>query len=533
SGWVRALDHGVCLTEQGLQLSDVARRKMVRVWENLFDDVGLRVGGEESLGPILMDVLVALFGERAAEAVSLAFASSPVQTSSSSLYEMIAGEAARIGDGAVRFRFIAYVVDMLRRPNQVQRTVIDYLAKALFCSHALKMDAPSSGLAAGLVGNKTLIVDSNILISLLALRSPQHAELRTLMDAGRDAGIALVTTVGFVEETRKHANWAREFEERSVGDDSALLLAATGAAGWDGNDFLSGFMAWRAEDGTASRIHPYLAECVGGGAPTSEGIATKLAAQWGVTVVSVDDVCRECGNGEAVYRETLDFVMSEASADKTARRQRSEAEAYTTVFCWPGFSVSRGLSPEAYVLSAGGYLNKIARCGPHLMDTNVVVTAYTLGGFLSTYVNANAVHDFSAIIRAEFFASSAEFVDEKLLERDFDAAITSAERVFEERLRPLIQELEAGLLPSDLPEDLSGVPKLQRPEAVRSLARAVEEFVSPEAISEIKAENRELKKRLDEYDADRAREDALRGKRQKGKGKYDKAQANREKRDRH
>jgi hypothetical protein len=528
AGIVRMAGDTVALTPEGLEMADLSSRRLNRIWTNLSEDVELHAQGDGSLGAVLRDVLVSLFSERAAEAVCLAFSTASVQTSSLDLYDTIAAASARIADGAMRFRFMAYVVDMLRRPNTAQRTIMDYLGKALFCSHALSMDAPTSGLAAGRITEKALLVDSNVLISLMALGSPLHEDTRRLVESARDAGITLLTTHGFIEECERHARWAREFEESHLGDDVALLSAATGTAGFDGNEFLSGFVAWRTEAGVA-RIHPYLTDCTGNGLAEAESITATLSERWGISIVNVDPTRGQCVEYDEVLEQTMEFVRSGAGFDKTSRRMKSEAEAYSIMYCWPDVAAALSLPATVLLLSAGGYLNKIARQGPRPIDHNVVITPFALAGFLSTYVNSNAIHDFSTMIRAEFFGSSAEFLDEALLEKSFDDVIVSAERVYVEKLRPLVEQLEQGLLPDDFPEDLSGIPRLKRPEIVQSLGEAIRDFVSPSVIAEVKAENRLLKQRVSDFEEDEARSAAVEEKRKKGKAKYDRAQERRTK----
>jgi len=514
----------VRLTGQGTDVVSVSGRKYGRLWDALSDHVQFKVGGEQPLGPVLQSVLVDLFSKRAAEAVSLAVKNQPIDTSSLSLFELVASRAGAIDDAPVRLGFVEYVIDMLRSPSAAQKAVIDHLGRSLFCAHALKLDTDSARLVRNFLRTRVLIVDSNMLISLLAADSPRHESTAELLASCVELGMRLVTTYGFVQEVLIHANWARRFAVEYGNDDTALLAAARGFGVWDGNDFLSGLIQRGNLTGRRQSVEEYIADCLGGVDLPIEDAAARLHDSWGIGFLS-SRICAAASDAFYAVRDETDvYISSHARDAKTDSRVHTESEAYAVIHEWAAIGAEMGLVGEAYLLSSGGYLNRVAAEGPRPLDRSVVITPYALAAFLETYSNPDAVHDFAAVVRAEYFNCASDFLEDQELERYFGAVITSADRLYESELRPRLEAMGRELVPFDIPDDLSDVNAVDRPEVVRSLATYLASMTSPEEQMRLRKGIREADARAITAEERARRAEDLLEKRRKGEARYRKAQ---------
>lgn len=521
------LDDVVQITEHGLKALSVSAAKYRRLWDTLSDHVQFRVGGEHPLGPLLENVLTELFSKRAAEAVSLALQDQPVDTSSISLFELVSAPAEAIADLPTRLAFVDYVIDMLRAPNTTQKAVIEHLGRSLFCVHALRLDVDSVELARAFVSRRVLIVDSNLLISLLACDSPEHDQTVSLLRSALAAGVRLVSTWGFVQETLKHAAWARWFASEHEGDDATMLAAARGFGLWDGNDFLSGLIRRANISGVKLKMASYLEQCLGALEPTVESAAARLQADWNISFLSSRQ-CAQCSPQFYEIRDRTDeYIAEHAPGGKTGTRVHTESEAYAVIHEWGSIGKSLGMLGEAYALSAGGYLNRVASEGPHPIGRSVVVTPYALAGFLDAYINPNAVHDFASVVRSEYFNCASDYLEEADLEKYFSAVIASADRAYEAELRPRLLEMEEGLAPSDIPGDLSDIPPIDRPEVVRGIAALIGGIRDKEEEARLFKEKQAAESRAQEAEERAKRAEELLDKRRRGQARYDRAEERR------
>jgi hypothetical protein len=526
-GLVTIIADRISLTEEGRHMVDVSTRKYRRLWLALAEHVDQRLGGGQPLGPILERVLVDLFSRRASEAVNLSLKNQPLETSSLSLFELVSAPAGEIEDAATRLAFIEYVIDMLRSPNATQKAVVDHLGRSLFCAHALRLDVDAQQVVHEFLAQRVLLVDSHLLISLLARHSPQHASTVQMIETCQRLGVRLFTTYGLVQEVLGHAGWARTFAAEHSGDEATLLAAARGFGVWDGNDFLSGVIVEAGLTGKRQTVGQYVSECLGAEHPTVEQVADRLEADWGIRFLC----SRSCAATSPAFYEVRDgtytFIDQRANESKTDTRMRTEAEAYAAIHEWNPIGLTLGLPGDAYLLSFGGFLNKVAFEGPHPVGRNVVITPYALTAFLETYVNPDAAHSFGEIIRAEYFNCASDLLEEEDLARYFAGVISSADRAYETELKPRLLALGQELVPFDVPNDLSEVPEVERPEVVRGIAAYISQMVSPEERRRLVSERQTAERRASNAEDRAARAEALLEKRKKGQARYEKAEKRR------
>lgn len=523
-GLVELAESTLTLTALGAKRVDVSKRKYENLWQNLAEHAQLEIQGEEDVRPALEDALLSLFSERAAEAVALSVLDCGVETSSLDLYELIARGARALKDGTVRLRFIEYVVDLLRKPNTTQKLVVEHLGRSLFCTHALKLDVNTNALLKTHTSGRALIIDSNVLIAVLAEGSPQHESMCGLLASAEESGLKLHTTRGFLREVLMHADWARSFVDANQGNDAALLAAAGGFGSWDGNDFLSGMIATDNELGHRQGLSRYLALCLGSARPDEEALCRRLTDRWRIgclDVLGAADVCPDVGS---VCAEIEAYIDEHAPQGKNRTRVRAEAEAYALVHQWTPFAEDEGLPAAVTVLSMGAYLNRVAREGPFPLDCSVTTTPSALNAYIATYFNAAAIHDFSTIVRSEFFSFASDLIEDQQLERYFSGTIAAADRAYREVLRPRIAQLEADIVSGDLPETLDEVPPIQRPGVVQGLATYINGVTDPAEVERLRREARESQERLEAAEKGRAEAEERLKRREKGARRYERQQ---------
>ncbi len=513
------------LTSTGRASEKMAHTRYDQLWSNIAEQAALDLGLEASeaalVGKLLQDLLVGLFSERASEAMSLALHSLPIETSSLRLFDFIAGYAAGIPHGSLRYSFISYTINMLRRPNPSQRAAIDYLARVFFAVQGLRLDKATNQVVSDFVGKTALVVDSNILITLLAQEGGRHDDVTNLLGRAREEGVALYTTEGFVFEAQGHYIWAEDFMSKSPSD-LELLAAAVGRSPYDGNEFLTGFVTSGARRGHAAFMD-YIDRCFGSRSPDRDDTKRVLADVYGIKTLSKADVASSFSDYSDVHGASLDFINAASNPGKSGFRRDAEAEAYASVYGWPAYAAAQGLPCEAYVLSAGGFLDRVATESPYPLKRSCVATLTSLAAFMDTFIRGNAVDDFADLVKTDYFHSAADFVDPADLSRYFDSTIAAAERLYEEKLLPVLRKYQSILAPGDIPDTLAEVAPLDRPFVVRSFESVAADVGEIELSAELRAELRSKEDEIEELTTRVSRYEQ----KDQGRERYEKRMANR------
>ena len=227
-----------------------------------------------------------------------------------------------------------------------------------------------------------------------------------------------------------------------------------------------------------------------------------------------------CTNYFNVVKDTEDYVRSNAWAGKSEARIHTEAEAYALVHEWPELARVKGYPKEVFILSSGGYLNRVANRGPQPINKNVITTPYALGAFMMAYINPAAVNDFGTIVRSEFFSAASEFLEDTQLNQYFAGVIAAADLAYEEKLRPRLEQLEIELIPDDLPDTLDDVAPAKRPGVVRGLSKVVDDFADAESIARLIREKHEAEELMEVERKRASKAEALLEKRRRGAKVY-------------
>lgn len=481
------------ITDRGNEVVSVSNRKYKRLWSNLYDQAKLSISQDDSLDSVLQNVLISLFSNRAAEAVSLSMSNEPIETSSISLFDLIEKSALDIGNYAIRLKFIEYVIDMLRRPNAVQRAIIEHLGRSLFCVHALRLDANANKAFGSIFTDKAFLLDSNILIPLIAKDSPNHQSITSLLSSMKASGAKLYTTNGFLQELIIHANWALTFIYEHSDDQAAILDAARGFNQWDGNEFLSGWIILTNSSGIKLDINDYMHECFKSKNLNQTEVKNMIEQVLNIELISQSRFADCSKDYLTIFHETEKYIKGNAYAGKSATRIETEAEVYTIIHEWENYSCKAKCPHDTAILSSGGYLNSVALRGPFPLKKNITTTVFALGSYISTYLNSDAIHDFSAIVKSEFFNSASDYIEDKQLQTFFSSTINAADRAYTEQLRPMLEKIRNNLIPEDLPETLGEIAPIQRPGIVNSLSSFISKMIESDQITTLKKTLEEAK----------------------------------------
>lgn len=427
--------------------------------------------------------LVEVFDERGVELVNAAFAQATRRNAASvNLFAALRRVGSSLPDPDLVYRFIGYVVKVLTEPSDAHRAYLDHLAFAFFSLHALSMDPEGQRFREQFLRETAYLVDSNVLIPLLALEGRHYRRLRAVLSAMRSHDIQLVTSGAYVDEVLRHARWAwsviNEFGPQSI--EFYETSRGTDERRW--NALLDGFVEWAGSRNVG--FDDYLSACLGGRAQTRDGLIAFLHDEYGIDCVEFESVA-------AVKPEVFDerdameeFIEQEAESygERPAARMRAEAETYALLVNW---DLVRPLVAElapcisVRILARGGFFNRLALRAPIKLDTKVAVLPEVMFSFLlQVGVHPEAPSSVRELMMSPLFSSSEHFLDLRRYEDFFAELIHDAEDVYAKNEATFRDRLGDALTA----DRFAAVKPLERP---RVLARAQSQLKAQLALAEI------------------------------------------------
>jgi hypothetical protein len=260
------------------------------------------------------------FHARGLEIARSVFTDEPIDLSDAlDMLDMVnkASSILRSHDEAAAFSDLT--LEVILRPSPQFRQYLAAVSQGFFAYHALGLEPRASNDRLNLACKKLWILDSSILIPLLAKASSNHNFAVDLISKATSLGFRFATTESLFEEVREHAWFALS---KFTDDDplsSELILAATGQGGYRPNLFIEGYTRWAPTSGNPS-LKAYFREFVGTASSTQLPHELKKKLQdAGIRLLSFEGVP---GFDPALYAER-DTVQVPA-----IRQLRSEHGTY-------------------------------------------------------------------------------------------------------------------------------------------------------------------------------------------------------------
>lgn len=469
-GLLATTSGGVLLTEEGRELSRIAHARVDRLFEAAAEHLKIRVeeyhlpeAARTGVAAAGLDALIEAAVSRGMDVRGMLRAT----VGKGSFRELlrIAGASAQKHGVLARSHVVAAIVAReLSRPAESVRLLVDYLARASACLAVLGMDPDGQRLRQEFLNGRALILDSNVIIQLLAEGSADSELIRDLIPKLQELGVVLTTTVGFVKEAEEHLEWARRHVERHGELSAQVLDAARGTGAYDPNAFLEGFVYSRAASGDGN-FASYVATVAPG------GIRRALESNHGLEVLSLDERAIRELRTDAIHHESLEAILQvvvERGRGKTWRRADAEADALTWLQMW-------ALLPEGYrprqarsasLLSRTGFLRAVTREAGLEIPEPVVVRPEVLAEYVwSIQVGGPPLGAAADAVRSAYIQGVAGYIDSSAFERVFEPLIRQSEEV----MQMIAADPDAFFAGAVSGRDWREIPPLDRPSAAAVL----------------------------------------------------------------
>jgi hypothetical protein len=419
------------------------------------------------------------------------------------LIQVIWTRANDIPDAYLRGPFVEFILRMFIQPNDIYARVLAYLARAFFCIQALRMDPSIGDRIRHISNDRTVILDANVLIPMTAKGEDRFEFSRMLLDRARASGLILCTTSKYLEEVRRHAQWAIDRVNEFGAQSMEILYAARGEGGYDANAYLKGFIT---QDGNQynSEFLVYLRDCFGGSFQREE-FEKHFNDVLGIHIIS-DEILTKCLDiGKDAYNEAQSMMLRwNLSRDelerKSTRRIESEAEVYCLLKEWPQLLalIPAFASSNVTYLTSGSGVGRVIKSAGLTGRSMLIASPDALWQLLESLPEPDEHRpSFRSLILTSYFRLASHFLNPEHYRTFFEPLIREATTSFQKYKESLEEALGQGILPDSLEE----FDPENRPKVVEDIERILNTRFTTENAEQKRLieENDQLRKLLEEY----------------------------------
>jgi len=192
----------------------------------------------------LKSALVTVFRKRGLAASELLFRDSSFEPHDMpELFDAVFPAAAAVDDLTLRAEYCDAVMDVLTAPNEDQRSYLAHLAQGFFAYHMFGVDPTGQEIRRVIAQETMWVLDSNVLMPLVATGCMQHEFMAKLLKKIRELGLLAITTPKLVAEVDKGLGWMQDrLREVAVGSERAALLAIVRSPDYSSNPFVESYI---------------------------------------------------------------------------------------------------------------------------------------------------------------------------------------------------------------------------------------------------------------------------------------------------
>ena len=428
------------------------------------------------IAEIVLDALIDVFELRGRNIMDMLFGERPIDPFGiTDLLQPLWNRANTIEEPRSRSALVGFILDILAAPSGVYESVLNYMAKAFFCIQAMRLDPTVSNLVTGIVANRTLLLDENVLIPLTAKHEDRHEFLSSAIDAARSAGMVLCTTQRFVDSVRRHADWASSLVEMRGAQSQDVMNAASGEGDYTPNAFLNGFVNQDPDD-TSREFLDYLRDCFCG-SYSRESFDSFFPEHLGICILDVPQMANFTQSKVDLRSEAFKLMQEwnrsrPEDNRKSAVRIESEIEAMLIVTDWDSAQLRvEGLEGERVsFVTSGSSVASLARTMQLETQPMMVANAEAIWELLTRLEPSRDENpSFRGMMLSSHFRLAGHFVRSENYRRFFRPLFASARREFEET-RDLIEETLNLTIEDDY---LEGIEQEDWPRVVSAMRKAV------------------------------------------------------------
>ncbi|MDE2490649.1 MAG: SIR2 family protein [Elusimicrobia bacterium] len=431
------------------------------------------------------------------------------------ILRVINGHAAKFADQGHSLFFMQYLQGLVSDPNPTQQEYLWHLSQAYFSYHALNLDPACNKIQKDLLSKNLFIVDSNVVLPLLAEGTFNHSAAKQLFELVSQLGAKVCITKGVLREVVIHARFATAVAIKEGTDSSSFLEAALGRGGYRQNLFIDGFI--RLSDSVSMGFDQYVERVLGSGdRRTWDKFVEKKLASVGISLLDPDRLFTAEDNEKVEH--AFDSIKAFRESKGTYRDDdqcRTEAEIDHII------DLAHSNHPTVFAdfnhvecvrfVSQSRVLENVDRHEGGKSNSGRVWRPETLFRYLSCFSRATPQRDiWQQFISSDVYQAGIPIIDETKYKRFFSGVIRQSEMDFEAQKRTL-EKLGQATFANKVSDDFNSVSEFEKPLFVETLEAHLERLIGDAKL----LTPRERKELKDFREREKARKDFIRRQRRR------------------
>lgn len=364
-----------------------------------------------------------------------------------------------------RAYFIAYLSDSIARPTDVFKQYLARQSQGYFAFHILGMHAGAALLRREWLEETVWILDSNVILPLLAADSFEHTSAVDLFERIQTLALTVFTTEKLLDEVLDHARWAVGCVDKYGAQSLEFMMIALLRGDYKQNLFIDGYIQAASADPALS-FESYMSDAF----EMEEGSGFVEAAKGLLGRHNVRTVrFSEWGGFRAIDWGEKPHWTDLIRADREDRRtyknpSQCEAEAEVVILLKGERAgtlgeLKPGVPSRAYFVTNSGVLRRVSP------DTDCLVwSPEALYRYLLLFPTTVAWSDDALfeMIRSDLYLSGVAVIDTGKYTRFFNPQITES-NLRMKQAREIFQQGEAAYLEHYTQFYDESVPELEKP----------------------------------------------------------------------
>lgn len=408
----------------------------------------------EAAAELILSVFVNVFRTRGLTIASGVFAGQSVGSEDlPEIFAWISDAAGRFDKEEVQYAFVEASRKFLVSPSDAQRDYVAALSQGYFLYHLAGLDPHLTILKKTVLTDAAWIIDSHVLIPLVALGCYYHEYAKDLLGRLTKAGAKIYTTSSLLKETKMHLEWAVNFIRSHHGDLNALLSVANIEPPFKQNLFVDGFIR-SAADGNVKDFDEYLYHAFGKG--DVDELFDKNIIDMGFEILQPQPT--------AEMDELIDSITSTRQRKGTYRgdlQVLAEAEVLSLIRELKAASdpSKQGAEQFAYFISQSRVLDQ------SFPEEGVVTwSPEALYRFVISLLGEGVSSDLlQQCMLNEYYYAGVNFIDEERYVRFFGPVIRQARLKYEEEKTRYLEEAATNDDEARLDQQFEQISDLQKP----------------------------------------------------------------------
>ncbi len=382
------------------------------------------------------------------------------------IFTSITDTASELDDTLLKLSFVDAMHQFIIEPTDPQKKYLTSISQGFFLYHLLGLDPTCSKIRNDIFNNTFWLLDSNVLLPLLAVGAHNHAYGKELFRLLKESGANLFTTNNLLQEAWEHFAWADKFIKNRNIDTLEFLKAALVKGNYKQNLFIDGYILLCA-NGEIGTFEDYLNKVFEDDRSSFRNHLEKSGIQI-IDLSKIEGFMQEDWGDIEDAKSTLSVARKQRGTYRSDLQVESEAEIKVLI---------EKLRSRKYVLPENPNMDKVY----FISQSRILDKVFSDGAFI-TWVPEAVYRYLSSLpgqqtdpnllqkcMLNEFYYAGVSFIDKESYLRFFGTTVDASKLSYDNEKSRYIESVESAHV-APLDDGFNATPDLEKPFFVAHMA---------------------------------------------------------------